>query len=190
MIARPTVFAVVGTPGSGKDLLIQAVNDMGVLHCRIVPKHTNRKRQKDDSNEMICVDDDGYDLENCDLLYSNYNNQYGIKLSLIWDQLKMGGAQIIVVSNVDAINKLIRVFGKLVKLLFVHSEMDERKYRKEQLSLGNSEEYVNARVEAYNQALSIYFRNIVHFDHVLIYADSKEDLFDQIFRLFSYYEGI
>ena len=76
---KAIIFVVVGTPGSGKDLLIQAVNDMGLLHCRIVPKHTNRERQADDSNEMICVNDDGYDLENCEIVYTNYNNRYGIK---------------------------------------------------------------------------------------------------------------
>lgn len=189
MKSRATIFVVVGTPGSGKDLLIQAVNDMGVLHCRIVPKHTDRKRQKDDSNEMICVDDEGYDLEGCDLKYCNYNNQYGITVDLLWEQLKMGGAQVVVVSNTEAINKLMRKFGKMVKLVFVHSEMEEESYRKEQRSLGNSEAYINARVEEYNQALRMYFLNIARFDHVLIYADSKEDLFDQIFRLFNYYEG-
>ena len=190
MKANPVIFVVVGTPGSGKDLLVQATNDMGVLHCRIVPKHTDRKRQADDSNEMICVDDEGHDLEGCDLTYSNYNNRYGIKLDLVWDQLKMGVAQVVVVSNIDAINCLCRAFGRMVKLVFVHSEMDEEKYRIEQHVLGNSDEYVNARVDAYNQALGLYFRNLTLFDHVLIYADSKEDLFDQIFRLFSHYENI
>ncbi len=188
MKTNPVIFVVVGTPGSGKDLLVQAANDMGVLHCRIVPKHTDRERQIDDSNEMICVNDKGYDLDGCDLTYTNYNNRYGIKLGLVWDQMKMGIAQVVVVSNTVAINTLCRAFGAMVKVVFVHSEMDEDKYRSEQRALGNSEEYINARVEAYNQALSLYFRNIARFDHVLIYADSKEDLFDQIFRLFNHYE--
>lgn len=189
MKSAPVMFVVVGTPGSGKDLLIQAANDMGVLHCRIVPKHTDRERQQDDSNEMICCNDNGYDLAGCDLIYSNYKNTYGITLGLIWDQLKMGVAQVIVVSNTAAINTLIAAFGRMVKLVFVHSEMDEKRYRADQRGRGNSNSYIDARVEDYNQALSVYFRNIGRFDHVLIYADSKEDLFDQIFRLFNYYEN-
>ncbi len=188
MSSRPVIFVVVGTPGSGKDLLVQAANDMGVLHCRIVPKHTDRGRQIDDSNEMICAGDEGYDLDGCDLTYKNYNNRYGIKMALLWDQLKLGVAQVVVVSNTDAINKLKDAFGSMVKLIFVHSEMDEEKYRLEQRALGNNETYVDARVDAYNQALALYYRNIARFDHVLIYAGSREDLFDQIFRLFNYYE--
>jgi ribose 1,5-bisphosphokinase PhnN len=190
MKTNPVIFIVVGTPGSGKDFLVQAANDMGVLHCRIVPKHTDRQRQTDDSNEMICANDEGYDLDKCDLTYNNYNNRYGIKLELVWDQLKMGVAQVLVVSNIDAINTLCRTFSSMIKLIFVHSEMDEEKYRSEQRALGNSEKYIDARVEDYNNALKIYYRNIARFDHVLIYADSKEDLFDQIFRLFNHYENL
>lgn len=184
----PVIYVVVGTPGSGKDLLIQAVNDMGTLHCRIVPKHTDRLRQKDDSNEMICSNDPEYDLDGCDLVYGNFNNRYGITLGLIWDQLRMGVAQVVVVSNTNAINTLITTFGSMVKLVLVHSQMDEEKYRADQRALGNNESYIDARVEDYNQALGMYFRNIARFNHVLIYADSKEDLFDQIFRLFKHYE--
>lgn len=188
MSATPVIFVVVGTPGSGKDLLIQAVNDMGILHCRIVPKHTDRGRQADDSNEMICCGDLGYDLSGCDLVYRNFDNTYGVKLELIWNQLRSRAAQVIVVSNPAAIDELIAAFGTLVKLVFVHSAMDVEKYRADQLSRGNAKEYVERRVRAYNDALSLYYRNIGRFDHVLIYADSREDLFDQIFRLFTYYE--
>ena len=183
-----TIFVVVGTPGSGKDLLVQAVNDMGSLHCRIVPKHTDRPRQSDDSTEMICIDDIDYDLDGCDIVYDNYENKYGIKLPLIFDQLAMGVSQVVVVSNIDAINQLKKCFSNQIKLVFVHSEMDEEQYRAEQRKLSKPKKYIEERVGKYRQALDIYYRNIASFDHVLIYSDSQEDLFDQIFRLFNYYE--
>ena len=36
----PRIFLVVGSPGSGKDELMTAVNTIGSLHAEIVPKHT------------------------------------------------------------------------------------------------------------------------------------------------------
>lgn len=183
-------MVVVGTPGSGKDILIQAVNDLGTLHARIVPKHTTRKRQPDDGGEMICSDDTLFDLNGCDIRYDNYSDSYGMKSSEIWDYVRSGICQVIVISNVAAINKLFKIFGDLIKLVFVHSEIDREQYRKEQTQLGKPLAYIESRFDEYDKAYNIYFSNFAKFSHVLIFADSKEDFFDQIFRLFNYYETI
>lgn len=186
---KSKIFLVVGTPGSGKDLLIQAVNDLGSLHAVIVPKHTSRKRYPDDGNEMICIDDDGYDMKNCDITYENYGKKYGIKTANLWKSLSKETSQVIVVSNEEAINDLINVFGELIVPLFVHSEMNKDEYRKEQNRQGKDDEYINQRVEKYEKAFNTYLRNLDKFKHVLLYAGSAEDMFDQIFRLFNYYES-
>lgn len=186
---KSKIFLVVGTPGSGKDLLIQAVNDLGSLHARIVPKHTSRIRYEDDGNEMICSDDPDYDLEGCDVKYENYGMFYGVKSELVWDYVKEEISQVIVVSNIEAINKLISIFGDLVVLIFVHSEMNPEEYKKEQLAQGKDLEYISERVNKYKKAFNIYLNNFSLFKHVLIYAGSPENMFDQIFRLFTFYEN-
>jgi hypothetical protein len=73
MVFTPRLFVIVGTPGSGKDLVIRAVNDMGSHHAQIVPKHTSRKRRRNDGNEMVFHMDPEYDLDGCDIKYENYS---------------------------------------------------------------------------------------------------------------------
>lgn len=188
MKSTSKIFIVIGTPGSGKDLLIQAVNDLGSLHATIVPKHTTRKRQADDGGEMICSDDLNYGLDSCDIIYENYNDKYGLKTVDIWEGIKNEIIQVIVISNIEAINTIKKIFGTNVKILFVHSEMNEQEYFKQQSELGNSDKYVKERMLNYKNAFNIFLKNYSLFDHVLIYSDSPEDLFDQLFRIFKFYE--
>ena len=85
----PRLFVVVGSPASGKDELIKAVNILGSIHAQIVPKYTNRDWRWNDDEEMICEripDNNGnmvrnpdYDIGNCDIIYCNYGTIYGIK---------------------------------------------------------------------------------------------------------------
>lgn len=180
---------VVGTPGSGKDILIQAVRDLGSFHAEIVPKHTSRKRESDDGNEMICVNDKKYDMANCDITYDNYDTKYGLKSSTLWRGLKNEKIQVIVISNIKAINDLIKIFQDNVIVVFVHSDIDKSEYKKEQLLIGKTEDYINKRFEKFEKAYDIYRKNFNLFKHVLIYSNSPEALFDQLFRLFNYYEN-
>lgn len=51
---KPKLFIIAGNAASGKDEIIQAVNDMGKLQANIIPKYTTRMQDEDDGNEMIC----------------------------------------------------------------------------------------------------------------------------------------
>jgi ribose 1,5-bisphosphokinase PhnN len=194
------LFVIVGTPGSGKDELIRAINDLGAQHARIVRKHTSRKKRPDDDDEIICPKDPDFDLEGCDIRYENYGARYGIKTPQIWGGLRDGIFQVVVVSNVDAINKLREIFGELVVLVYVHSEIDCNKYQEyqerqriEAASKSDPEyldtEYVEQRVKNYKLALDVFLENYLAFNHVLINSGPSENLYDQMFRLFRAYEG-
>jgi guanylate kinase len=182
------LFVIVGTPGSGKDILIRAVDDIGYRHAQIVPKHTSRKRRKDDRKEMICPGDPGYNLDACDIIYENYGDKYGIEYSRIWEGLKKGTSQVIAVSNVDAINKMREIFGEFMVLVYVHSGMSPDEYRDQEAVFGEDAQYIERRAQEYPFAFEVYRENLLAFDHVLINSDLREDLFDQIFRLFRAYE--
>jgi ribose 1,5-bisphosphokinase PhnN len=187
------LFVIVGTPGSGKDLLIRAVDDLAVQHARIVPKHTNRKRRPDDGDEIICPEDPDCDLEGCDIKYANYGDKYGIKTSKIWEGLGKGIFQVIVVSNVEAINKLRDIFGELVLLIYVHSEVDADDYRRIEAERKSDPEYldteyVERRAKSYKLAFDTFLENYLAFNHVLINSGSSDNLIDQMFRLFRAYE--
>lgn len=207
----PKLFLIVGNPASGKDELIEAVHVIGSLHAEIVPKHTDRSWRIGDDDEMICYDlpdfdnpekrieNPNYDLENCDISYINYGTTYGIKTSLIWDKLRQGITQVLVVSNKDALNALKATFDDLAIVVYVYAQISSSRYReieeKKQLDKKRKDpnytidyEYINQRVNDFDQAWKLYEDNFMLFNHVFIYADKKEDLFDQIFRLFRAYE--
>lgn len=188
MISTPYFVVVVGAPGSGKDLLIRAVNDLGIQHAQIVPKHTSRERRTNDGNEMICPGDPGFNLEACDIIYENYGDRYGIECSRVWEWLRKGVFQVIVVSEIGAINKLHEIFGELMLLIYVHSAMSASDYERTEVAFGEDADYVARRAEGYRKAFDVFLENYLAFDHVLIYADAPEDLYDQIFRLFRAYE--
>lgn len=188
MIYFQRVMVVVGTPGSGKDLLIRAVHDLGRQHAQIVPKHTSRPRWDDDEEEMICEGDVKYNLDACDIVYENYGDRYGIETRRIWKGLLSGAFQVLVVSNADAINKLHSIFGELLVLVYVHSEVIADKYGETERQTGKASSYVEHRVKEYRQAFELYLENFLAFNHTLIFSELQEDLFDQIFRLFRAYE--
>lgn len=181
----PKIIAVAGTPGSGKDELIRAVKDLGVIHAQIVPKHTSRTRRPDDGTEMICPGDRGWSLGKCDIIYENFGDRYGIESRRIWEGLAQGAFQVLVVSSVSALNQLQETFGDLVKFVFVHSEVGAEQYFRDG---GEDTEYLRRRTANYFSALELYVANIGLFDHVLLHAGPAEDLYDQIFRLFRAYE--
>jgi len=199
----------VGSPASGKDELISAVNTIGKLHAEIVPKHANRDVRVDDGDEMICKErfsqigelelNDQFDLENCDFSYENYGTTYGIKTSAIWDKLQKGVNQVVVVSDREALNQLMGRFGNLAVVVYVYSQVTRSEYHERELAklkkskgseILSQEEvgYIDRRVAEFDKAWEIYVENFMLFDHVLVYADAQEDLFDQVFRLFKAYE--
>jgi ribose 1,5-bisphosphokinase PhnN len=188
MILMQRLVVIVGTPGSGKDQLIRAIHDLGARHAQIVPKHTSRERWDDDGNEMICPGDPDYNLDACEIQYQNYGDRYGIESSKMWEGLSRGVFPVVVVSNIDAINALHQMFGKLMLLVYIHSEMEVDQYRHSEMARGKDTQYIERRVAEYQLAFDIFLENYPAFDHVLINSGSSEDLFDQIFRLFRAYE--
>jgi guanylate kinase len=184
---NPHLFVLVGASGSGKDPLIRAVDEMGVQHAQIIPKHTTRKRREDDGSEMFCPGDHDYDIEGCDIVYENYGDQYGIKSYQIWKGLQTGKNQVIVVSNTNAIRNLRKMFGDLMVLVYVYSSTSASEYRREVIKYGE-DSYAEKRVEEYLLALDVYLRHFRAFNHVLINVGLYEDLYDQLFRLFRAYE--
>lgn len=204
----PKLFIVVGNPASGKDELIRAINTLGKLHADIVPKYTDRECRYDDGSEMICkfiIDDSGkfiinpyYNMNKCNIQYENYKTKYGIDTDDIWNGLKKGVHQVLVVSNINALNQLKRIFGNLSVIIYIYSEVTKEEYMQKELknfkekdfdNKSNKSEYLKQREENFDMAWNLYEDNFMLFNHVFIFTKREEDLYDQIFRLFRYYEN-
>ena len=204
----PKLFLIIGSPASGKDELIRAVSTLGKLHASIVPKHTTRKWQPGDGNEMVCreiINKEGnyilntqYNMDKCDIQYINYGTKYGICSKEIWDGLSEGIHQALVVSNVKALNELMHIFGGLAIKLYIYSDISKEKYVQNEMDKitrrglsgeAISEEYMKKREQNFDMAWNLYVDNFLLFDHVFIFTGREEDLYDQIFRLFRYYEN-
>lgn len=204
----PKLFIVVGNPASGKDQLIRAVNTLGKLHADIVPKHTDRPQRIDDGNEMICkyifdikgnlVGNPNYNMERCNIHYENYKTKYGVDTNNIWEGLSKGVHQVLVVSNIKALNQLKQIFGNLAVIIYIYSEVTKEEYlQQEKRNFKNKmsnnklsiDEYLKEREKNFDMAYKLYEENFMLFDHVFIFTDREEDLYDQIFRLFRYYEN-
>lgn len=175
------IFVIVGSENSGKDEISRAVYELGGLHAQIIPKFTSRLRQKEDGREILCnylfnkmEGSDIYVVKSqedekefiCDIVYMKNNKFYGIDTSQIWQGLRNNKFQVIVASEIEAINSLKRKFGSLVKLIYIYAQTEVQ----------NSPEF------------NLFVNNFDAFDHVLIYEYKKEDLYDQLFRLFRAYE--
>lgn len=204
----PKLFIVVGNPASGKDQLIRAVNTLGKLHADIVPKHTDRPQRIDDGNEMICkytfdingnlVRNPNYNMERCNIHYENYKTKYGVDTDNIWEGLSKGVHQVLVVSNIKALNQLKEIFGNLAVIIYIYSEVTKEEYlQQEKRNFKNKtsnnklsiDKYLKEREKNFDMAYKLYEENFMLFDHVFIFTDREEDLYDQIFRLFRYYEN-
>ena len=48
------LFIISGNNASGKDDVNRAVQKMGKLQAKVIPKYTSRRQEDDDENEMIC----------------------------------------------------------------------------------------------------------------------------------------
>lgn len=174
------IFVIVGSNNSGKDEIIKAVYELGGLHAQIVPKYTSRSRQASDGREIRCnylflekgegrfvvtSQESDTDVE-CDIVYKKNNNYYGIDTKQIWRGLRKHRFQVLVASELEAINSLRRIFGKLVVLVYIHSQSE---------------------MEITPEFL-FFINNFEAFDNVLIYESRKEDLYDQLFCIFRAYE--
>ena len=187
MIFTPRLICVAGNPGSGKDLLLGAMRDMGSGLIQVIPKRTTRHSRRDDGDELIfdCAREEIDRL--CDVTYENYGDCYGIDSRQIWSGLEQGTFQILVVSDLRAIGELRARFGDLCRVVFVYSEITADQYQR--LAAGGKRDaYAQARVKGFDDAVTLYGAHVGEFDHVLLHVGTDEDLVDQVFRLLRSYQ--
>jgi ADP-ribose pyrophosphatase YjhB (NUDIX family) len=145
-------------------------------------------RNPDDGSELLFQGEVGWDLEGCEIRYTKYYDEFGIRVKSIWSELRDGKSQFVVVSDVEAISSLLEAFGDMTRLIYVHSTTGPDEYQEWANTQGYREDYVSSRVEFYWEPFSLYLQNIHAFDHVFIFAGDLDGLQNQVYKLLMSYE--
>lgn len=179
------IFVIAGNSGSGKDILLRRANQVG---CLQIPKHTNRKPNLEDGEEMIFNGDSRYHLESCKLQYENFGNKYGIDTLPIWRNLIMTNKhQVLVCSDIGILRRLKAEFNESIVSIYVHSDMNVQEYVKMEQQKGSNMDYIRSRQNKYDEAHKNYAQNFTEYDKSFIYAESQKELMMQFAGFLGYF---
>ncbi len=181
----PKIFIFSGTPGSGKDAALDVISVSGPLHSVIMPKMTSRKRRIDDGIELICSDDDNYNLDSCDIQYENFGNIYGINTAVLKSGLNDGISFSVSISDLPTINKLKKMFPNHVVPIYIQGQKYEEFAK---LNQYDNSEYMIKHLESYDDAFQSNCSHITDYDHVILYNGNLTDLAKQIVGIIKSYE--
>jgi guanylate kinase len=172
----PYIITITGPSGAGKSSTLKCLCEekREYFNPVIVPKYTNRPPHKDDQNEVICVDE----IPNsCDLKYIQYGDYYGIALNTILEHIMAQKSPIVILNDVRAVEDVKKVFGGIVRSLFIFRESpDEKRFQEIADAKGLDPKEIKSRLQKAKTLYRIYIENIHIFDHVII--NSSKTLLD------------
>jgi guanylate kinase len=183
-VKGPVIFLIAAASGAGKRTLMHAMYTMGRRSIKVIEKWTNRVVQPDDGPEIIpnTTIDDTFDIK-----YLFNNNWYGIRSSIIWNNLAHGYPQI-VITNMDEFHQFSKFFGSAAVGVYLHATRTQEEILKLQTWKLKSQEKALKKVKKMENIHQGYIENISKFKHVLLNTIEKEDLWEQMFRLIKYYQ--
>ena len=181
----PKVFVFSGSPGSGKDDALEIISVIGPLHSVIMPKMTTRKRRPEDGTELICSNDEKYNLDSCDLQYQNYGNTYGIDTSILKRGLEEGISFSISISDMPTIKLLQKKFPNSVVPIYIQGQKFEDFAKANQ---DDQTEYMQRHLSGYHTSYQSYCEHITDYAKVVINDGDITDLSKQITGIISSYE--
>jgi len=168
---------------SGKDTLIDSVQKVYDLNASVVPKMTTRMQKPEDGDELVCKTlldgstNQYFNMDTCDIVYKRKGRQddilYGIEASKIWNGLNNGKHQFLSVTDEQAIESLINMFGRnRVQSVFVQTFLEND----------------NAKGKDYYSALELFTDRPDLFSTSFLYdsnnPEAREFLLDQLARFF------
>ena len=107
-------FVLSGASGAGKTTSLNALVESGL--CEKVPKYSERE-ERGSSDDIVHVDNIDTNIS-CDVIYTMYNNKYGINTNQIKDRLKLKH-QITVISDIMSLIELKKIFKDDVIIIYI-----------------------------------------------------------------------
>jgi guanylate kinase len=141
----------------------------------LVRKQTTRPPREHDRD---CIA--GGILPECDLVYEQYGERYGLALQTLIDHLAEGRSPIVILNDVRAVEDIRNTFRERVRSIFIfrHDPLSEEYHQ--ELITSRGLDAGEIRFEKARTIYRIYIENIHLFDHVIINSGTLDELEIQI----------
>ena len=178
----PYVITITGPSGAGKSTMLDYLTGIKIANAdfrpMVVPKYSTRKPRgvEGSHHEIIHVDSIP---PNCDLVYEQYGDRYGVELGSIFDLLKKGVSPIIILNDIRAVEDVRNSWKELVRSVFIFRRSPSLKnYEKlaKERRVDVDEEDPEVRFRKAMALYRIYIENIHIFHHVVINSGTKPQL--------------
>lgn len=188
------IYVIISTPAAGKNAITKMVNNQGCLDTLIMPKMAARKRVEKDGEEMICMGDTLYDMDACDIQYINYGTTYGIDTKELEERQKDGISSTLILSNIEAIQKLKQKFSTALVPIYVHGSPHFKDDYILQHQGDIDSPYYQQRIEDFDKATELYYelfsaegQNKIGDIEVILNVGDSADLKLQLNSIIDYY---
>lgn len=178
------IFVVAGAYFSGKEELVNAMQELERRHVVNYRKMTTRPQRPDDRGEMRHVERIS---SRFDVKYEKQGFGYGISKRELWTALAQGKTSLVVLSDAECIRELRKEFGSICTVLYLHANLEEEELRNHMSANGLDQKEADDRIRGIRELYDLYLSDTSLFDHVLLNTAEPEDLYDQAFNLLDYY---
>lgn len=189
----PNVITITGPSRAGKSTtvgyLLRCADE--TFRPTLVPKYTTRApRDVDSDNEVICIPrdiDGGREVncvsripDECDLVYEQYGDRYGLKMQTIFELIEKGQSPVVILNDVRAVEDVRASLRELVRSVFVFREDPATQEYRQKLIDYRGREAAEPRFRKAQTIFRIYIENIHLFDHLVINSGTCEQLEIQV----------
>lgn len=178
------IFIIVGASYSGKDGMVNAMQEMEVGKVVNYMKVTTRPKRSTDKNELRHVREIP---KTFNIKYRMQGFTYAISTKELWQSLSKGKVSLLVLSDKAAIEKLVNQFGEICTVLYLHANFDVNIIEKSMKESDVKGKEIKQRLRAIDELFQLYLERTTMFDHVLLNTAEPEDLYDQVFNIMDYY---
>jgi len=176
------LLTITGATGAGKSTLLSILEATTAPNFKavLVPKYSTRQPRLDDSpSEILTVPVIPAD---CDLVYEQYGDRYGVSLSALHEQLSNGSSPAVVINDIRVLEEIRQVFGPLMRSLYIFRS-SPTSAQIARLAVARGVSTADAELVRLRKAQAIfrtYIENIELFDYVIMNVRAIPDLRRQV----------